>query len=529
MTLKKLMFVFQGFCFAVFTVIILTCLFSRFTVLNSSFHKKLFLKHNICFYTYNYICDTIDSLGEHKDSAVNSFENNLIKTIKSSISLKFVSLNLESIRNGMFKYFNGEKEFLPDVSFFNIDNIDKFTQNIPASNFRPLKKVNLSTILGTFHLNNVLNSLFLIKFFFFVIKFIPVYLSIFALFILFINLIFTKNDKLIYYMTKYYFIFLSLFCILLGILFIILPNNLIISQIPHMNKTLNNIIVNYISNLLYPISIMFFITSILSFFILINFKKFLYIFYRSSTPTNKIFYSNSLYVAMTLIIIICISYRLNLLKNLIKSNKFDTIICSNKNVLSVKDNTIYAIQVTVLDSKTKMPIPGIAVSMTGISHDGAYFNNMSRTNSSGNILFKTAKGKFYVDFVSDLFPPEYILPKRSQVIFENAKTIAIPVYLKYVNSSQDDFGNILVTILDSSNTPYPNIQVCFTSKDNPDDKVYSITNSSGVAVFKGRPGSYIVSTSKTKFPKNSYKIPNNFEVYLENGTQKKYIIKLTKI
>lgn len=522
--LKKLMVVFEGFMFAIFTLLIITCLFSRFTILNSSFHKKLFVKHNICFYTYNYISDMIDSISDSVPNT-DSFENNLIKTIKSSTSLKFVSLNLESIRDGMFKYFSGEKEFLPDVSFFNIDNIDKLTQNIPSSNFKPLKKVNLSTILGALNLNNVLNDLFLIKFIFFVVKNIPIYLSILTLFILFINLIFTKNAKLFSCLLKYYLIFIFVLCTIFSIFLTVYPINKV--KIPNLDTKLNSIITNYISDLLQPISIMFIITSIFTMLILLNFKK-INMFLSSVSYDNQALHSKFLYTSLSVVVLVCVFYKLNILKSSIESNNFDNIIFPYNHVLSVEDKTLYAIQVIVLDSKTKMPIPGIAVSMTGISYDGTYFNNMSRTNASGNIFFKTAKGNFYIDFVSDLFPPEYILPMRSQVNFESARTIAIPIYLKYTNTSQEDFGTINVTMLDSSNIPYPNIEICFTSKDNPDDKVYSIANSCGVATFRGRPGTYIVSTSKTKFPSNSYNIPNNFDVSLENGTIQKYIIKLVE-
>ena len=72
-------------------------------------------------------------------------------------------------------------------------------------------------------------------------------------------------------------------------------------------------------------------------------------------------------------------------------------------------------------------------------------------------------------------------------------------------------------------------QVCFTPKYDPTQKTYAIANSNGIAVFKGKAGTYTVSTSKTKFPTNQYYLPNNFDVTLEDGARLSYTVKLVKI
>ena len=144
---KNILFSTQGFLLALITLIAITCLCLRVTVFNCNFHSTLFLRHNVCIHTYNYLNNQIDHFSDYVSNNNNPdpFENDLIKVIKSSLSLRFVTLNLDTIRNEMFSYFYGDREFLPDVSFPNISNsdIEKIAKHIPSSSFKTLKKINL--------------------------------------------------------------------------------------------------------------------------------------------------------------------------------------------------------------------------------------------------------------------------------------------------------------------------------------------------------------------------------------------------
>lgn len=346
-------------------------------------------------------------------------------------------------------------------------------------------------------------------------------------------LIFTKKSDSFYNLFKWYSGFVCLFCVILGTLLMFIPKFLLHKHmfIHNIDKTLCKLVSNYIFDLLFPVSLMFFIVAVLWLIIAVFIQKvpfvlnrFRFITYlsRFETSHNSLFYS-----IILLTIAICIGYRFSLLAASLKTNNFDSLIFS-KNIVSAKDNSIYAIKIVVLDAKTKIPIPNIAASMTGIANDGSYFNNMSRTNSDGSITFDASKGHFDIDFVSDLFPPEYILPKRSHITFDTAKTIVLTFNLKYVSntSPKDNLGSVTIEMLDKFNLPYPNIQVCFTPKYSPTSKMYAVANADGVAVFKGKAGTYTVSTSKAKFPVNQYYLPNNFDVTLEDGANLTYSVKL---
>lgn len=536
---KKFFFGLQGFILAIFTVIIFSCLFFRVTICNSNYHKNLYIKHNIGLNIYNYVNSTIDSLFEDTlSNSTDTFTADLAKTIKSSVSLKFVSLNLENIQNDIFKYFNGEKEFLPDISFSSIGNsqeIEKLAQNITSSDFKTLKSVNLGTIFETFNLGQISTILFIIKFAFWVIKSLPPYLLLFMLLISFFCILLTNNSSQIKYMLKCYTIFCFVFFVILGFVVALIPYTLLKKNmfLPNtFDKNLVALFYSYAKDLFLPIIIMFFVASIFSIFTIIISNKLLpYILKRLDNLyiCNKLAnFSNSLFYSISfLILIICIGYKTSTLKSMILFNNFDSLI-SSKQVVIAKDDTLYAVQILVLDAKTKMPLPDIAISLTGIANDGTYFNTMSRTNSDGTLSFDVSKGHFHVDFVSDLFPPEYVLPKRSHITFDTAKTIVLPFKLKYIQntSKKSDLGSVSVSILDSSNLPYPNIKLCFTQKDNPFNKEYIITNSDGIATFQGTASDYTVSFCKSRFPSNHYNIPDDFDLTLENGTFSRYTIKL---
>lgn len=523
---------------AIITVVMFSCLFLRMTICNSNYHKALFIRHNIGLNTYNYVNSTIDSIFEDVLSdSPDDFKSNLATTIKSSISLKFVSLNVENIRNDIFKYFYGEKEFLPDISFSDLGNsqgIEKLAQNITSSNFKTLKSVNLSTIFETFNLSQVSNILFVIKFIFFIIKTLPTYLLLIMLFLLFCSIVLTDDSSLIKLMLKCYMSLCFVSFILLGILTICIPHFLLNKHMflpPNFDKNITMLFYNYTKDLFLPLAIMFFAFSLLSITVLFVSKKSLLFFNKLSNFNifDKLssYYSIFFYSIASLILIVCISYKTSIIKTSIELNNFDNLISSQKVVIA-KNDTLYAVQILVLDAKTKMPIPDIAISMTGISNDGSYYNNMARTNLDGTLSFEASKGHFHIDFVSDLFPPEYVLPKRSHVTFDTARTVILPFNLKYVknNSSKENLGCVSITMLDSSNMPYPNIKLCFTPKDNPSKKEYVIANSDGVAVFRGPAAQYTVSTCKSKFPTSQYYIPNSFDIDLENGTSSSYTIKL---
>ncbi|MBP5426869.1 MAG: hypothetical protein J6Y29_03115 [Clostridiales bacterium] len=207
-------------------------------------------------------------------------------------------------------------------------------------------------------------------------------------------------------------------------------------------------------------------------------------------------------------------------------NNFNNIVCPSEAVVSAFDETIYDIKVTVIDAKTKMPIPGIAVSMSGISKDGIYFSTMAKSNSDGSLTFNANKGHFYLDFVSDLFPPEYVLPRRSRISFDTAKTINVLLKLKSATYVDNKLGSVSIEFLDSTNMPYPNISLCLIPTDNASKNIYSVSNTKGISVFKTKPGNYYVDVLKDNFPLNQYRLPDRFNISIEGGTNKKYVIKL---
>lgn len=211
-------------------------------------------------------------------------------------------------------------------------------------------------------------------------------------------------------------------------------------------------------------------------------------------------------------------------------SNFKNILYSNDLIVSAQGDTIYNIKVTLLDAKTKIPVPGISVSMSGISKNGEYFSSISKSNSDGSISFSANKGHFYLDFISDLFPPEYILPKRTRINFDTAKTSNVLIKLQSKKSTiPNGFGIISITLLDLNNIPYPNISLCLTSTTDPSKKIYSVSNLQGISVFNAKAGSYTIDTLKDNFPLDKYILPESFNVSIQEDSTNNYTIKLVPI
>lgn len=534
--IKNILFSTQVFLLALFTLIAVMCSCLRLTILNNNFHNNLFLRHNVCLHIYNYLGDKIDYFSDYisNNNTHDPFEDDLIKVIKSSISLRFITLNLDLVRNEMFSYLSGEREFLPDVSFPDISDSDmeKIAQNIPSSNFKTLKKINLSTILLTFGFNNVVHKLFFAKFIFFLIFKLPSLLFMIVLTVFFINIVFIKRARSMYILCKYYLISL---CTLSAIiessiifsLYYLIRKHLFIKNVPDY---FSSMISNYIINATLP-TILLLLAIITLSFVILSFSQKIKDIFRSfkNIPfitkfENK--HTHLLYPAMFIVILMCISYKLKYLYISTMSN-FKSILYSKEAVVAAQDDTIYNIKVTLLDNKTKMPLPGITVSMSGIAKDGKYFSTISKSNSDGSISFSANKGYFYLDFISDLFPPEYILPKRTRINFDTAKTtnVLIKLYSKE-SDTQDKLGTVSIQLLDLNNIPYPNVSLCLTSVADPSKKIYSVSNAQGTTVFNSTPGHYIVTTIKDNFPLDKYLLPESFNISIQEDANKTYTLKL---
>lgn len=533
---KNILFSTQGFLLALITLIAITCLCLRVTVFNCNFHSTLFLRHNVCIHTYNYLNDQIDHFSDYVSNNNNPdpFENDLIKVIKSSLSLRFVTLNLDTIRNEMFSYFYGDREFLPDVSFPNISNsdIEKIAKHIPSSSFKTLKKINLSTILMTFEFNDIINKLLWGKFIFFLIFMLPSLLFMIVLTIFFINLVFIKSAHSMCILIRHYLISLGILSIITGssisiVLHYLVKNHLFIRNVP---MYFLDMLSNYTINIILPTIIVTLIIAIISFIFLLFLKKIQFLLRITQNISfikkleNK--HSYLLYPIIFIIIFMCLSYKINSFYVLIISN-FKNILYSKEAIVAAQEDTIYNIRVTLLDAKTKMPVHGVAVSMSGISTDGKYFSTISKSNSDGSISFSANKGHFYLDFISDLFPPEYILPKRTKINFDTAKTTNVLIKLRNRESTtQNGFGTVSISLLDLNNKPYPNISLCLTSTTDSSKKIYSVSNAHGTSIFNAQAGIYTVDTMKETFPLDKYILPEKFNVSIQEGVNCTYTLQL---
>jgi len=88
------------------------------SVMTSGFHKKLLEKNNIYDEVQNEINNLVQSIFTDLSRQLPQLgdqQEEILAILEGSISPQMVKTNLDTIADGLFKYFNGEKSFLPDI------------------------------------------------------------------------------------------------------------------------------------------------------------------------------------------------------------------------------------------------------------------------------------------------------------------------------------------------------------------------------------------------------------------------------
>ena len=120
--------------------------------------------------------------------------------------------------------------------------------------------------------------------------------------------------------------------------------------------------------------------------------------------------------------------------------------------------------------------------------------------------------------------------KRTRINFDTAKTTNVVIKLRRKKPyTQSGFGAVSIKLLDLNNSPYPNISLCLTSISDPTQKIYSISNAQGTAVFTAKAGRYIVDTLIDNFPLEEYLLPESFNVSIQENSNDTYTLKLIAV
>lgn len=553
----KFIYIFSAIIAGAFLFLAMSSFYANNTVLKPDFHERLFEKNNIYSHTQSLIEGSItDFVNNLKQNSPHDFEqhSDIFFVMQKSVSPKMIKLNLNSVRNGLFEYFNGNRQFLPDIL------LD--TSSVPAST-KPISddssklsyaltktdKINLGLILQYINRNDITDKLSAIKLVFYLFKSIPVFSLLIFIMLFIVVFTLSRNVK---YLLKWISVSLTacgLLEIIGGILlivysYLILPKNIypLTSSVPLKSDVLISYIrdcTGYISKFSIAAGVFFIILALAIYFIpgLRTSKN------PGSNCENKsqrykgiIKYTSCL--LMFVLVLSALSFKLYIFRKEFYSSDFPVIISKMKNanttteVISASDTAVYSFLLRLVDKKTGTPVPNVEINVSGESDaQKKHFNYTFSTDDDGEARFSLDKGTFRASFTASNFPSDYQLPSPFYFDLKSAGTKIVTVSLENAPIVEtQNWGMAEIEVLDKDNKPVPDLDLSVMgivlAPGFPND-VVSITNSEGIAVFKLIEGNFNIGFKESTFPK-TYIQPNSIDITVTANTVTRYTIKLAE-
>ncbi|ADU74116.1 hypothetical protein M972_111094 [Acetivibrio thermocellus AD2] len=561
------------------------------SVMTSGFHKKLLEKNNIYDEVQNEINNLVQSIFTDLSRQLPQLgdqQEEILAILEGSISPQMVKTNLDTIADGLFKYFNGEKSFLPDI-IIDTDptslqssnaaegDSSEDTSDITNSEYvlSKIKRVNLNAILLSINRSDILDMLLFIKLIYFIMDFAPVFCALLLLLLFLKSLLLGKNIKEMLNWLFRVLMTCSILCIITAIFCLvysykILPGNIYMLSVAIPLKS--EVLLSYIRDCFVPLFVFFTASGILMVllaFLVVSLNKVANKF--SSVNINIFKFKNFSikhkkilkYTTIMLLLIFSLSlfcFELYSFKKEFESNNFSNLISrlTNSNsyteVISAKDDTIYMLQIKLVDAKDNSPILGIQINVNGkTDNPEKYYNIAGETDETGTVKFTLGKGTFHLAFSPAEGSTDYILPSPFFYELKSVGTTMLTVNLSKNQALTQSTGITEIEVLDENNHPVEGIELYVDSEKNspqhpeptpsadvlhsassknPEpsgnpDRFFSVTNEEGIAVFKLPSGIYNVKFSPDKLPKD-YKAPELFEINCSPNLTTRYTIRLVK-
>jgi uncharacterized membrane protein len=561
------------------TTIIITglCLFTFIlslninnTLMTSKYHETLLAKNGVYTYVNELISTSLDGIINDLNIEQASDQNaEFLNILKKTTSPEMINMNINSITEQIFQYFRGERKKLPDLyidinpPINNKDSSENVADKAVASDIsEQIKKINLQALLLTFNRTDISEQLTLVKFAYFVVSHITgLSILLVALMILLIIFLYRKSDTIIKWFISALFI-CGIFNLALSIALFIYLNKVLPNNIYLLTMTLpfnSELIKSYINDLLFPLSFFCFILGIVFPIIgilLYTFRtKFVKILRVIKVLASKLpIKSKKLlkYGVMTFVLVSIVfgmGFNLYAFKSGYESNSFSNVVSKLTNtntvtqVISAKDDTIYTLQVKLIDGTTDMPVQGIKISVAGQSKSPEkYYNTSGITDEDGCSRFILGQGTFHLSFTSPTHTSEYNLPSP---FFYEIKSAGITILTINTEKSKPADGVAEIEVLNDENLPITNLELYLAEEidlsteqeseldndslvsPNPKtSKYFSVTNNDGIAVFKLPPGKYYTGFTNSKFPVD-YVLPEMFEINISSDYVTRYTIRIS--
>lgn len=559
--MKKIIYVTSAVLAGILLFVVLAGFTLERSSLNPSFHAQLFEKHDIYSGTQYVISSSMTGfLNNLKKTSPEVYEQqkDIFSLLEKNLTADLIAKNLDSLREGIFEYFRNDRKFLPDIYLSTQPDSEQQTsvstgiQVMPSATgaLSKISKVNLGAILMYTNRTDIVDYLSVIKLFYYILSVLPGLLLPCFLLLFLIGLgTFRKFTDVLRWG--------AIAAISCGLLEAILGTGLLVyaylmlpDAIYPITMTLsmeNQPVLAYLRECLHPLYFFLILTGGIflllasaalvapRFFPLTAFREVI----TSEVQSQKVYkyIRNSLYIFCILILSVAIGYQGVDIKKDFIANDFWAVITKMKGVatvtqvISAKDDAIYDVQLKVLDEKSSKPVANAEINIIGKSFSRKKdFNETKTTNEKGELKFTLDKGNYRLTFNQATFPAQYTIPSPYFFELRAPGTKVISINLEPVPETKPKWGFAEIEVLDASNTPVPNLELAVLGipfAPGYPDKVYSYTNSEGIAVFKLNEGTYKVNFTEGKLPQK-YLLPSNLEVSINSSTLSRYTLRLVE-
>ena len=527
-------------------------------VLNPEFHKQLFVKYDIYSHAYNIINSSMTGFVNNlKSSSPQNYEQHkdIFLALEKSITPEMVKLNLDSINEGIFQYLKGEKQFLPDISIntqMKSGNqalmLESQESNIPEMALAKIDKINLSTILLYINGYAAIDYLTAMRFVFYLMGVLPGFSLLAFLFLALTGLILCSRLIDVARWSAITLLSCGITALLLGAVsfmyfYVIMPGSIYHIAVPLPIQA--GAIISYLHKC--TLGLLIFITASGAFFTLLSAALFSLprffpaLFHNQHNHTteahliNRNILKRYFYIVLFLVIASTMVYKLNSFKKDFDSNDFTPVISrlmgasTITQVISAKDDVIYALQVRLMDKKSNMPVSNMHINITSAPDNLIEkFNETATTDETGTARFVLDKGPFLLNFTADNISDIYQIPQPLSFTLKTEGTTIITMNLDSKVAEKSKPGIAEIEILDGSDKPVPNLKLSaegFMPLTEFHDGLYSYTNTEGIAVFKINEGDYTVSFAEAKIPQQ-YAVPAPIDITVKPDAVARYTIKL---
>jgi hypothetical protein len=200
-------------------------------------------------------------------------------------------------------------------------------------------------------------------------------------------------------------------------------------------------------------------------------------------------------------------------------------------VISAVDDTLYTLQVKLVNTVNGQPISGISINASSAAEGpDISFNIDSVTDHDGACKLPLDKGTFLLSFTQTDSGERFVLPPPFYYELKNAGTTVITVNL---DPATQPAGIAEILVLDPRNMPVSQLELKLEQEAADDsgmllqhENSFSLTNEEGIAVFKAYPGTYNVSFTKADFPAD-YSIPLPFKIKISPDISSIYTLRLS--